>query len=252
MKKLLSKKNIFFLSVAISFLYSGFCFFTVKEFNAQFVSLIDGYGALFIAMTVIFMLLVILSGLKLNELRKTIESNPMKMYDMMFHIVYMTFLYATMYLLLNGAVMIAIPPAISSVLLLKTWIINLPLALIYLAVKIKKCNKKNLFKSLLIHLIIVAVMITELAVADIIIFGLMFSTGKINTSKNITKTFDILALVALLVTVTILLIFLADGAWLLAASAGVLILVVFSMQLPSIKLYLNIIKNKIGGIKYET
>lgn len=242
---------MFYLSVALGFIYSGLCFFTVKTFEAQYASLIDGYEILVVTLTVIFLLLTILSGSKLNELRKSAESNPIKMYDMMFHIVYMTFLYATMYLLLNGAVMIALPSVLSSVLLLKTWIISLPVALIYLAIMIKKNKKKNLVKSLVLHFIIAIVLIANLAVVDILIFGLMFFINKIKTSKSISKAFDVLDLVALTVTFGTLFFLLANNSWILVGATSVLVLIMLLIESSNIKTYFKIFKNKIGGTKYE-
>lgn len=222
-----TSKKTFYLYTAVSFIYSGFTFFAVKAFNEQIKAAFGGIGFYLIAMLIMFIILSAAAGIKLNNMRHEIEKEPLKMFDMLNHMVYTTFLFATLYLLFNSAIITVIPEKISRILTLCDLRINIPIALSVLAfIGIKK-GKENFRKKLYIYLIVSALIAFELSVSDIISISLMLFVGKINFFKCNNNAIDIISVAAASISALLILSLVYFQAWIVILISAIIISVVF-------------------------
>ena len=222
-----TSKKTFYFYTAISFIYSGITFFAVKTFKDQIKTTFSGISFYLIAMLILFIILGAAAGIKLNNLRHEIEQNPLKMFDMLNHMIYTTFLFATLYLLFNCAIITVIPENISNILTMCDLRINIPLAIIALAFFAIKNGKEKFLKKWYIYLILSALIAFELAVSDIIAFSAMLFIGKINLFKSSTNTTDLLSVAVSIISALLTLSLIYFKAWTILFVSTIIIAIVF-------------------------
>ena len=225
----LTSKKTFYLYTAMSFIYSGSTFFAVKAFNEQIKTAFSGIGFYLIAMLILFVILSAAAGIKLNNMRHETEKEPIKMFGMLNHIVYTTFLFATLYLLFNSAIITIISEKISAILTLCDLRINIPIAIILLAFLAITKGKENFMKKWYIYLVVSVLIAFELAVSDIISLSIMLLVGKINFFKWNNNAADLISVSAAVIGALLTLSLVYFGAWpVILISAIIIAIVLFN------------------------
>ena len=224
-----TSKKTFYLYTAMSFIYSGSTFFAVKAFNEQIKTAFSGIGFYLIAVLILFVILSAAAGIKLNNMRHETEKEPIKMFGMLNHMVYTTFLFATLYLLFNSAIITIIPEKISAILTLCDLRINIPIAIILLAFLAITKGKENFMKKWYIYLVVSVLIAFELAVSDIISLSIMLLVGKINFFKWNNNAADLISVSAAVIGALLTLSLVYFGAWpVILISAIIIAIVLFN------------------------
>lgn len=244
-----SKKTMFYFYIAVCFIYSGATFFAVKQFPEQIKSIFSSHGYFVSAMTVLFVILAASAGAKLNELRHEAEKDPLKAFCVIYHVIYTTFLFATLYFLFNSAVLSVIPYTISNVLTFCDLRLNIPIAILVMTFFLKKNGKSAFMKKILVYAVASALIIFELAVSDIITLVLMLVINNLGLLNNRYKTADKITAAAITAAAILTLLIFVSGEWLIAAVSAAVISVIF---LNEKKYIINLFHLRKGAVNYET
>lgn len=236
----------FYLYVVASFIYSGLSFCAIKFCESSLRNVFTGKECYVVAMSVVFMVLTALSGVKFNELRLNAEKNPLKVFDMMYQMIYITFLFATLYLLFNVSVITVIPKNISDILMLCTWKINLPITLLVLTVMLKSKEKTVVIKKAPIYIVVCIAIVSVLSVMDIITFGIIFAFGNMNIFKCEYKVVNKITFIASLTGMLMTLSLIYYRSWILMIFSLAVNVIVFLKETN-----LNALKNDEGEMCYE-
>lgn len=244
-----SKKTMFLLYNAACFIYSGVTFLTVKMFPEYIKNIFGNHGIFLAIMTALFVILAAASGAKLNALQHEAEKDPLKAFSVIYHVLYTTFIFATLYFLFNSAVLTIIPDTLSNILTFCDLRLNIPIAALMILFFLKKNGKEAFIKKFPLFAVAAVLIIFELAVSDLIMLVLMVIINSIGLLKGEHQAVDKITLAATVAALILIISMIGSGAWLIAAVSTA----ITSIILMNEKNYIiNLINFRKGAVNYET
>ena len=212
MKTLKNEKSKFILFFLMGFIYAGATLLLVKFRSGLISDAFSGHKVFLTAMNILFAFLSALAGIRFNQMRRVAEKNPLRTFDMLYLLIYTTFLCSTMYVFFNGAIMTLLPHKVSALLTSSHIAVNIPIVAILILLLFKGMEKKPSLQAAAVWIGIGIVFALELSVADLIALALFLAADKIKTAGSISLSGwhgTVLASAAFIFTIPLLL----NGSW---------------------------------------
>lgn len=165
----------------LGFVYSGITLYITKYQKLYLAENFDNLNLFVPIMCFILLFIMILNTFKLSNLHREVFKNPGKIIDMLYTILFETFIGSTLYVYFTAMTLTVLPQKVSNILNTKYIILNV-LLLACIVFKMRKKASKISAKTLAIYSVVGIIIITQLSTIDILLIALYFIFCQINNN----------------------------------------------------------------------